>query len=88
MTYNIDRLRLAVPCAPAGPQIFIYGPASASDTQTDAVATVRGSTYLVDAKAKGMRVNDVVMVIDTATPLVSWSRCSVISAAGVATLAA
>lgn len=88
MAYDIDRLRLLIPCAPSGSQVFMYGPKSASDTQTDAVATVRGSTYLVDAKAKGMRVNDVVIVVDTSTPLVTLSRCSVISAAGVATLTA
>ncbi len=89
MAYNGDRLILSTPRAPAGPQVWIYGPYSSSDTQTDAVATVRAAGYISDAKQRGMRVNDVVQVVDTSTPLVSWSRVSAINATtGAATLTA
>lgn len=87
MAYDTDRLNLVVPRAPSGQQLWMYGPKSTTDTQTDAVATVRAAGYISDAKAKGMRVGDVVMVTDTTTPLVSLSRVSVVATTG-ATLTA
>ena len=43
-------------------------------TSADAVATVAGAGYFSDALQRGMQVNDLVFVIDTATPLVSTAR--------------
>lgn len=59
-----------------GTQIWIVGP------HTDAAATVRGANYITDAKDRGMRVNDVVINIDTSTPLVSFSRVSAVASTG------
>ena len=86
MTYNADYLQLLVTGGPTANQVWIYGPPAGS-TQVDAVATVRGAGYLATALAKGMKVNDVVIVIDTTTPLVSLSRVSVVASTG-ATLVA
>jgi hypothetical protein len=57
-------------------QIWIVGP------HTDAVATVRAANYITDARDRGMRVNDVVINIDTSTPLVSLSRVSAVASTG------
>lgn len=58
------------------PQVWIYSAGA------DAVATVRGAGYITNAKDLGMRVGDVVISIDTTTPLVSLSRVSVVSTSG------
>lgn len=81
MTYNPDYLTLKVAGGPNAPQHWHYGPPAGS-TQTDAVATVRGAGYISDAKKRGMRVNDVVVVVDTNTPLTSLSRVSVVAVTG------
>jgi hypothetical protein len=86
MAYNADYLSLMVSGGPKRPQQWLYGPPAGS-SQADAVATVRGAGFISDALARGMKVNDVVQVVDTTTPLVSWSRVSVVSSTG-ATLVA
>ena len=48
----------------------------------DAVGTVAGAGYITNALDLGMQVNDVVMVVDTATPLVSTCRVSAVSTTG------
>lgn len=40
----------------------------------DAFATVKASGYFSDAFAKGMKVRDVIMIIDTATPATTLSN--------------
>jgi hypothetical protein len=45
----------------------------------DAVSTVAGAGYITNAYDLGMQVNDVVIVIDTGTPLVSTCRVSSVS---------
>lgn len=88
MSYNTDYLQKIMGGGPTGNQVFLYAPPSGS-SQADAVATVRGAGYISDAKAKGMRLNDIVIVVDTTTPLVSLSRCSALNATtGAATLTA
>lgn len=86
MAYNSDYLNLVSGGGPSKSQTWQYAPPAGS-TQTDAVATVRGAGYISNAKDKGMRVNDVVIVVDTSTPLVSLSRVSVVASTG-ATLTA
>lgn len=55
----------------------------------DAVATVAGAGYITNAYQLGMQVNDLVIVIDTATPLISMCRVqSVSSTTGAANLSA
>lgn len=53
----------------------------------DAIATVRGAGFISNAKAMGMRVGDVLIYQDTATPLTSLSRVTVVATTG-ATLTA
>ncbi len=48
----------------AGSQMWLYKSA-------DAIATVKGAAYFTNAVALGMQPNDVVIVVDTATPAVS-----------------
>lgn len=93
MSYSGDKLLKIAGGGPTGPQVWVYGPIGASGTQVDAVATVRGAGYISDGGAgaspnRGMRVNDVVLVVDTNTPLVSLSRVSAISATGGITMTA
>lgn len=57
------------------PQMWLY-------TTADAVATVRAANYVTNAKDLGMRVGDVFVNIDTATPLVSLSRVSAVATTG------
>lgn len=49
------------------PTVWLY-------VSADAVATVAGAGYITDALLRGMQVNDLVIVIDTATPLISMVR--------------
>jgi len=48
-------------------------------TSADAVATVAGAGYFSDALQRGMQLNDIVIVWDTATPLVSTCRVTSVS---------
>lgn len=83
MAYNGDLLVKQSGGGPTGVQVWTYGP------QADAVATVRGAGYISDAKQRGMRARDVVIVIDTATPLTSNCQVSAINAStGAGTLSA
>ncbi len=56
-----------------GGDIFLY-------TTADAVATVVAQGYITDPIDQGMSVNDLVIVIDTNTPLVSITRVKTVSA--------
>ena len=95
MSYNRAYLQKIAGGGPTGNQVWLYAPPAGS-TQTDAVATVRGAGYIDDAgpgssggPSRGMRVNDIVITVDTSTPLTSLSRVSAISASnGGATLTA
>lgn len=48
----------------------------------DAVATVVAASYVTNAKDLGMKVNDLVIVVDTATPLISTTRVTAVAASG------
>lgn len=54
-------------------QIFTY-------TSADAAATVAAAGYITDATLRGMKVNDLVFVVDTATPLITSHRVTAASA--------
>lgn len=95
MGYNRDYLQKVAGGGPKGTQLWIYGPPTGS-SQADAVATVRGAGYIDDGgpgnasgyASRGMRLNDVVISVDTSTPLVAFSRVSAISAVGAVTMTA
>lgn len=48
-------------------------------TSADAVATVVAQDYITDPVDQGMQVNDLVIIIDTTTPLISMSRVKTVS---------
>jgi hypothetical protein len=49
-------------------------------TSADSAATVTGAGYISDAYDQGFRVNDLLIIVDTATPRVSLSRVSAVAA--------
>lgn len=68
-----------IPGVGSYPTVWVYK--SADDD-----GTVNGANYISNASDLGMKVNDIVLVIDTTTPKVSLHSVSAISAAGAATL--
>lgn len=63
-----------------GSQLWLYKSA-------DAIATVKGASYITNAASLGMQVNDPVLVVDTATPALSLAFVLSINATtGAATL--
>lgn len=75
MAYVPDNLQKLGGAGPTARQVWTL-------SGVDAVATVRGAGFISDAKDRGMRVGDLVGYHDTATPLVSWSRVSVVASTG------
>jgi hypothetical protein len=49
-----------------GGDIWVY-------VSADAMSTVRAADYFTDALALGMKALDVVLVVDTASPAVTWA---------------
>ena len=63
MAYVPDNLRLYVNDIGGGvPRKFLY------TTVSDSLATITGSAYFSDAKAKGARVGDLIEVVATTGP--------------------
>jgi hypothetical protein len=52
-------------------------------SSADAAATVAGASYFSNGVALGMKLNDLVIVIDTATPLITSHRAKTIGATAV-----
>lgn len=74
MAYNGANLeQLVVPLSHAHLGLFVY-------TSADAVATVIAQDYITDPIARGLKVNDLVIVVDTGTPLISLARVKTVSA--------
>lgn len=80
MAYVPDNLQLRSTGIGAGKQTWNL-------SGVDAIATVRGAGFISDAQIKGMRVGDILVYQDTATPLTSHSRVTVVASTG-ATLVA
>lgn len=55
-------------------------------TSADAVATVVAQNYITDPLNQGMVVNDLVIIIDTATPLISIARVKTVGGSGTGAL--
>jgi hypothetical protein len=70
MAYNQNNLSLLVQGRGTATSLWIYRSA-------DAIATVRAAGYISNATDMAMRVGDVVLVHDTATPTHQW--CLVIA---------
>lgn len=56
----------------AGTRVWHY-------TSADAAATVDADGYITNGKSLGMKVNDIVIVTDTATPIVTTHRVASVS---------
>jgi len=61
-----------------GPAIWIY-----SDGDVD--STVNGASYFSNGVALGMRVGDIVLVVDTTTPKVSYHGVASVTATAATT---
>lgn len=64
----------------AGSRIWIY-------IDGDAAGTIDAAGYIADGDALGMKLNDNVIVVDTATPLTTWHRVESVTAGGAVNLA-
>lgn len=74
MSYSTSIPPMKVTAGVGGaPNIWIY-------KSTDDDATTNGSGYYTNGAALGMKLNDIVLVIDTTTPLVSLCSVSVVNA--------
>lgn len=51
-------------------------------SSADAAATVDGDGYISNGEALGMKLNDSVIVVDTATPLTTFHRVAAVNADG------
>ncbi len=57
-------------------------------SSADAHGDVDASDYFTDGAAKGLRVNDPMIIIDTATATITMHRVTVVTAGGAATVGA
>lgn len=77
MTYSANNLRkfvsMGIDNSQSGVNLWCYNSA-------DAVATVVAQGYITNPVDLGMAVNDLVIIIDTATPLISIARVKTVSA--------
>jgi hypothetical protein len=74
MAYSKDNLFLmTIPSLQGDFRFWTYKSA-------DAIADVNTAGYISDAKDMGMRVHDLVFVVDTATPTYNWCVCRAINA--------
>ncbi len=64
-----------------GPELWLY-------TSADAHGDVDASDYFSDGAAKGLKVNDPMIVIDTSTATITMHRVTVVTAGGAATIGA
>ena len=76
MAYSAQNLALQAPdLAGTGGQVWIYKSA-------DTYATVKAANYITDAINQGMRVRDLVVVMDTATPATTIGSVLALSSSG------
>jgi hypothetical protein len=61
---------------PTGIQVWVY------NAGVDVAAPVRAASYITDAQKLGMRVGDIVIHHETATPLASISYVSAVASTG------
>jgi hypothetical protein len=81
MAYTTATLNRIAGGAGSCPQLWIY-------TSADAHGTIDGADYFDDGSNKGMKINDCVIVVDTATPTLTVHRVSAVTAGGAATIGA
>jgi hypothetical protein len=81
MAFTASGLRCLVPGVGSGNAIFVYQSAEAHG-DVDAI------DFFTDGVQYGMKAQDIVIVIDTATPTITLHRVSAVDADGNATIGA
>lgn len=81
MSYATAGLKLLVPALSGGPNVWYY-------TSADAHGAVDATDYFSDARNRGMKAEDVVLVVDTATPTITIHTVTAIDADGNGTIGA
>ncbi len=86
MAYASGSLNLAIPRMGEGLDAGSLSFASYCYISADAIATVIAAGYITDGNDKGLRVNDVVTVVDSNVPSIDYCLVTVVSAAGLVTM--
>lgn len=74
MAYSVTNPpMLYIPAIGNKPNFWVY-------SSTDDDGTVNGAGYFTDGASLGMKLNDIVIVVDTTTPLVSLCSVSSVNA--------
>jgi hypothetical protein len=81
MAFAASGLVVMVPSIGAGPALYRY-------TSTDGHATVEATDYFAAMETYGMRVGDVVIVIDSDAPAVTIHTVTAVDSDGNATISA
>jgi hypothetical protein len=76
MAYTTATFNVLIPGIGGAPTLWSY-------TNTDAHGTVSGAGYFTDGASKGLKANDIVIVVDTDS-----NQCTIHKATGVDTIAA
>lgn len=78
MAYSTDNPPSLDTQSIAGHKTWVYESA-------DADGTVMGADYFSNGDALGMEVNDLIKIVDTTTPLVSFAFVTAVTSGGAAT---
>lgn len=79
MAFSAAGLRLIVPGTSSGPGLYVY-------TSTDAHGTVEATDYFTAMNTYGMRVGDIVIVVDSDAVAVTIHAVTAVDADGNATI--
>lgn len=86
MAYATGSLNLRVPRMGEGLDAGSLSFSSYDYISADAIATVIAAGYITDGNDKGIRVNDVVQVVDSNVPSIDLCLVTVVTAAGLVTM--
>ena len=85
MAYNTDSLQCDLPRLGGGDDALKLSSATFKYRSVDAAATVIAAGFISDGGDKGVKVGDLLVVLDTATPLATVHIVTVVTAAGAVT---
>ncbi len=86
MAYATNSLNLCIPRMGEGLDAGSLSFARYAYISADAIATVIAAGYITDGNDKGLRVNDVVEVVDSNVPSIDVCLVTVVTAAGLVTM--
>lgn len=81
MSYSAAGVKLLVPALSGGPNLWVY-------TSADAHGAVDATDYFTNGVTLGMKAEDIVFVIDTATPTLTIHTVTAVDSDGNATIGA